>query len=39
MAVVEQSIPSAQLEAETHVAASGAMIGFPTKMTLDVALG
>jgi ZIP family zinc transporter len=37
--VVEELIPSSQLETETDVATVGAMIGFAVMMTLDVALG
>ncbi len=37
--VVEELIPEAQLETITDVATVGAMLGFATMMTLDVALG
>jgi ZIP family zinc transporter len=37
--VVEELIPSSQLETETDVATVGAMLGFAVMMTLDVALG
>ena len=37
--VVEELIPESQLEQNTHVATIGAMLGFATMMTLDVALG
>jgi ZIP family zinc transporter len=37
--VVEELIPSSQLETETDVATVGAMVGFAVMMTLDVALG
>jgi zinc transporter, ZIP family len=37
--VVEELIPESQLERNTHVATLGAMLGFATMMTLDVALG
>jgi ZIP family zinc transporter len=37
--VVEELIPSSQLESETDVATVGAMVGFAVMMTLDVALG
>jgi ZIP family zinc transporter len=37
--VVEELIPESQLEKNTHVATLGAMLGFATMMTLDVALG
>jgi ZIP family zinc transporter len=37
--VVEELIPESQLESITDVATLGAMIGFATMMTLDVALG
>ena len=37
--VVEELIPSSQLESETDVATIGAMLGFAIMMTLDVALG
>jgi zinc transporter, ZIP family len=37
--VVEELIPSSQLETETDVPTIGAMLGFAVMMTLDVALG
>ena len=37
--VVEELIPEAQLEKNTHIATVGTMIGFVVMMTLDVALG
>jgi ZIP family zinc transporter len=37
--VVEELIPEAQLEHDTHRATIGAMLGFGVMMTLDVALG
>jgi ZIP family zinc transporter len=37
--VVEELIPESQLESITDVATIGAMLGFATMMTLDVALG
>jgi len=37
--VVEELIPESQLESITDVATIGAMLGFVTMMTLDVALG
>jgi ZIP family zinc transporter len=37
--VVEELIPEAQLESISDVATIGAMLGFATMMTLDVALG
>jgi len=37
--VVEELIPESQLGKNTHVATLGAMLGFATMMTLDVALG
>jgi ZIP family zinc transporter len=37
--VVEELIPEAQLESLSDVATIGAMLGFATMMTLDVALG
>ncbi len=37
--VVEELIPEAQREHNTHVATFGAMLGFAAMMTLDVALG
>lgn len=37
--VVEELIPEAQQESDTHAATIGAMIGFAVMMTLDVALG
>jgi ZIP family zinc transporter len=37
--VVEELIPESQLESITDVATVGAMLGFATMMTLDVALG
>jgi len=37
--VVEELIPESQLEQNTHVATWGALLGFATMMTLDVALG
>ena len=37
--VVEELIPEAQLEQDTHNATIGAMLGFGVMMTLDVALG
>jgi ZIP family zinc transporter len=37
--VVEELIPESQLESVTDVATVGAMLGFATMMTLDVALG
>jgi ZIP family zinc transporter len=37
--VVEELIPEAQLEGNTHMATIGAMLGFAVMMTLDVALG
>jgi ZIP family zinc transporter len=37
--VVEELIPEAQLEQNTHVATVGTMLGFVTMMALDVALG
>jgi ZIP family zinc transporter len=37
--VVEELIPESQLETGTDVATVGAMLGFATMMTLDVALG
>jgi len=37
--VVEELIPESQLESVTDVATLGAMLGFATMMTLDVALG
>lgn len=37
--VVEELIPEAQLEKNTHAATFGAMLGFATMMVLDVALG
>lgn len=37
--VVEELIPEAQLESITDIATIGAMLGFATMMTLDVALG
>jgi ZIP family zinc transporter len=37
--VVEELIPESQLESITDIATIGAMLGFATMMTLDVALG
>jgi ZIP family zinc transporter len=37
--VVEELIPEAQMEQDTHAATIGAMLGFAVMMTLDVALG
>jgi ZIP family zinc transporter len=37
--VVEELIPESQLQSVTDVATVGAMLGFATMMTLDVALG
>jgi ZIP family zinc transporter len=37
--VVEELIPESQLESISDVATIGAMLGFATMMTLDVALG
>jgi ZIP family zinc transporter len=37
--VVEELIPSSQLETETDIPTIGAMLGFAVMMTLDVALG
>ncbi len=37
--VVEELIPEAQLEKNTHVATFGSMLGFAVMMLLDVALG
>lgn len=37
--VVEELIPEAQMEQNTHRATIGAMLGFAVMMTLDVALG
>jgi ZIP family zinc transporter len=37
--VVEELIPESQLESITDVATIGAMLGFASMMTLDVALG
>jgi ZIP family zinc transporter len=37
--VVEELIPEAQFESDTNIATVGAMVGFATMMTLDVALG
>ncbi len=37
--VVEELIPEAQQESDTHAATIGAMLGFAVMMTLDVALG
>jgi ZIP family zinc transporter len=37
--VVEELIPESQLEKNTHIATTGAMLGFAVMMTLDVALG
>jgi len=37
--VVEELIPESQLEKNTDIATSGAMLGFAVMMTLDVALG
>ena len=37
--VVEELIPEAQLESISDIATIGAMLGFATMMTLDVALG
>lgn len=37
--VVEELIPEAQRERNTHVATAGAMLGFTVMMVLDVALG
>jgi ZIP family zinc transporter len=37
--VVEELIPESQLERISDVATIGAMLGFATMMTLDVALG
>jgi ZIP family zinc transporter len=37
--VVEELIPESQLESITDIATVGAMLGFATMMTLDVALG
>jgi ZIP family zinc transporter len=37
--VVEELIPSSQLETETDIPTIGAMVGFAVMMTLDVALG
>ena len=37
--VVEELIPESQLESMTDIATIGAMLGFATMMTLDVALG
>jgi ZIP family zinc transporter len=37
--VVEELIPEAQREQNTHIATFGAMLGFAVMMVLDVALG
>ncbi|MFH1906280.1 MAG: ZIP family metal transporter [Chloroflexota bacterium] len=37
--VVEELIPEAQMEKETHLSTIGAMLGFAVMMMLDVALG
>jgi len=37
--VIEELIPEAQQEKDTHAATFGAMLGFAVMMTLDVALG
>jgi ZIP family zinc transporter len=37
--VVEELIPEAQQEEDTHAATIGAMLGFALMMVLDVALG
>jgi ZIP family zinc transporter len=37
--VIEELIPEAQLEKNTHIATWGALLGFAVMMTLDVALG
>jgi ZIP family zinc transporter len=37
--VVEELIPESQLEAHTHIATFGTMLGFAVMMALDVALG
>lgn len=37
--VVEELIPESQLDTDTNIATAGALLGFATMMTLDVALG
>jgi ZIP family zinc transporter len=37
--VVEELIPTSQLDRKTDISTAGAMVGFAIMMTLDVALG